>query len=435
MMPFKSLLLSATCTGALLLAGCGSALPAASPGSAPAAEAGANPGAAGASAAAPSGTSPAVSAAAANPAGSNGAGPAASGPTAKPAGSSSAAAGGPAISPAKPAGSNSAAAGASGSAAATKPAGAAGGASTSGERAKLTVAYNSPDSGYLALWIGQDGGIFQQNGLDVTAQLVSNGTQTMAALLSSQVQFVQTGGSAALSPAIDGANLTLLTVLIPVYSYLLEANPNIKTPADLKGQKLGVGSLGDSGDLATRVGLRKIGLDPEKDVSVLSIGGTPVRAAALRNGAIQAAVTSFPENLTLEKEGFKRLLDLAELKLPAAGQSTIGEKSWISSHKDVTQRYVDSLIQSLTRAREDRPFAIATMKKWLKSDDDQAVNLTYDYYTREVFPLLPDPKAELFADAIEQLSKTNDKVKGFDLSKLIDPSFVNDAKARGLGKS
>jgi len=303
------------------------------------------------------------------------------------------------------------------------------------ERTKLTVAYNSPDSGYLALWVGEDAGIFRQNGLDVQAQLVSNGTQSMAALLSGQVQFIQTGGSAALSPAVDGANLTLLTVIVPVYSYLLEANPSIKQPSDLKGQKMGVGAIGDSGDLATRVGLRKMGIDPDKDVSILSVGSTPVRAAALRSGAVQAAVTSFPENLALEKDGFTRLLDLASLKLPAAGQATIGEKGWVASHRDVAQRYVDSLIQALAKARQDKAFAIASMKKAMKTDDDAAMNLTYDYYLQEVFPVVPDPKPELFADALDQLSKTNDKIKNFDLTKLIDPSFVNDARARGLGKS
>ncbi|MFI5269161.1 MAG: ABC transporter substrate-binding protein, partial [Chloroflexota bacterium] len=303
------------------------------------------------------------------------------------------------------------------------------------ERTKLVVAYNSPDTGYLALWVGEDAGIFQKNGLDVQIQLVSNGTQSMAALLSGQVQFIQTGGSAALSPAVDGANLTLLTVIVPVYNYLLEANPSIKQPSDLKGQKLGVGAFGDSGDLATRVGLRKLGIDPEKDVSILTVGSTPVRAAALRSGAVQAAVTSFPENLALEKDGFKRLLDLAGLKLPAAGQATIGEKSWVAAHKDVTQRYVDSLIQALAKARQDKAFAIASMKKAMKTDDDAAMNLTYDYYTQEVFPALPDPKPELFKDAIDQLSKTNDKIKNFDLTKLIDPSFVNDARVRGLGKN
>jgi len=299
---------------------------------------------------------------------------------------------------------------------------------------KITVVYNSPDAGYMALWIGQDAGIFRQNGLDVDLQLVSNGTQAMAALLSGQVQFIQTGGSAALSPAIDGANLTLLTTIIPVYSYLLEANPSITTPAELKGRKLGVGAFGDSGDLATRVGLRKIGLDPEKDVSILSIGSTPVRAAALRNGAIQAAVTSFPENLTLERDGFRRLLDLAALKLPAAGQATIGERGWVGAHKSVTQHYVDSLVQSLAKARQDKTYTVAEMKKWMKSEDEQAMSLTYDYYTQEVFPAVPEPKPELFADAIEQLKKTNDKAASFELGKLLDASFVYDARARGLGK-
>jgi NitT/TauT family transport system substrate-binding protein len=301
------------------------------------------------------------------------------------------------------------------------------------EPARIRIIYNSPDAGYMALWVGQDSGIFKRNGLDVQLQLVSNGTQSLAALLSGQAQFIQTGGSTAISPAADGADLTLLSVVIPVYSYMLEANPSLKQPTDLKGQKLAVSSLGDSGDLATRVALRKLSIDPDKDVSILSVGSTPVRAAALRSGAVQAAVTSFPENLALERDGFNRLIDLAALKLPAAGQSTIAQKSWVASHRDVTQRYVDSLIESLAKARQDRAGTIATIKKAMKTDDDAAVNLTYDYYIKEVFPQLPVPDPQLFKDALEQLSKGNDKIQGFDVAKLIDPSFVDGASKRGVG--
>lgn len=300
----------------------------------------------------------------------------------------------------------------------------------SGAGTKITVVYNSPDAGYLALWVGQDAGIFRKNGIDLDPQLVSNAQQSFAALLSGQVQFIQSGASAALSPWLDGANLTILTVMIPVYSYLLEANASIKTPADLKGQKLGVSSLGDSSDLATRVALRKVGLDPDKDVTILAVGGTPVRAAALRNGAIQAAVASFPENLALEKDGFNRLVDFAALKVPAAAQGTIADRGWVSGHKDVTQSYVDSLVESLARIRNDKPFALATMKKWMKTDDDATVNVTYDYYTQEVFPALPEPKPELFTDAVAQVSKTNDKAANMDLSKLLDGSFVAAAKSK-----
>src|SRR5438309_1545605 len=82
--------------------------------------------------------------------------------------------------------------------------------------------------------------------------------------------------SPALSLQLEGATLTGLSTVLPVYGYLLEANPRIKPPQDVKSQKLGVGSLGDWGDLERRVGRRKIRLDPEKDVSILSIGGQPV---------------------------------------------------------------------------------------------------------------------------------------------------------------
>lgn len=293
--------------------------------------------------------------------------------------------------------------------------------------------YNSPDAGYLALWVGQDQGIFQKNGLDVDAEIVSNGTQSMSALLSGQVQFIQTGGSAALSPAADGANLTILSVVVPVYNYLLEAAPSIQSASDLKGESVAVGAIGDSGYLATVVALQHLGLDPANDVTILPIGSTPTRAAALQTGQVQAAVLSFPDNLKLESQGFKRLLDLASMNLPAAGQATIADKGWVDQNKDVTQRYIDAFMEANLLVKRDRSAALASMKKNLPNDTDDELNQTYDYYLKEVFPDVPTPSADLFTDAVSFLGQQSDsKIASLDLSSLLDPSFVQSAVSRGI---
>jgi NitT/TauT family transport system substrate-binding protein len=299
---------------------------------------------------------------------------------------------------------------------------------------KLVVTYGSVAADVLPTYVALDSGIFLRNGLDVELQLITSSSAAVAALVSAKADFAQAGGSEIISANVGGADLVSLAMTSSTYSYVLEASPDIKTPAELKGKKVGISSAGSSSDVAVRVSLKKIGLDPDKDVSIVAIGGIPERTAAMQSGAIQATVANPPETIALERAGFKPLLDLASLKLPAALQGTITRRDMVTAKKDVVQRYVDSIVQSIAYIRKNRQAAIDVLKKYFKSTDDAAMGATVDFYVNEVWQPLPAPRPELFGDALTTLAAKNDKVKGYDVTKMIDASFVQKAGERGLDK-
>jgi NitT/TauT family transport system substrate-binding protein len=284
----------------------------------------------------------------------------------------------------------------------------------------------------LPLWVGVEAGYFSQRGLDLDVQLASNTSASMAALLGGSTQFYQGGGSDAVSAAAAGAEPLIVSVSSPVYSYVLEAAPSMKTPADLKGQKIGISSVGSSADIGVRVAIRTAGLDPDTDVSIVAVGGVPERSAALANGSVQASVLNPPETLTLERQGFHPLLNLAALKLPTALQASVVTRSFAAANKPVVQAYVDGLVQSIARIKADKPFAVSVLKKYFKSEDDQAMNATYDFYAVEVIASDPTPRPEGLTDAIAILSLKNEKIRGVDPNSVIDPSYVQSALQRGV---
>ncbi len=277
---------------------------------------------------------------------------------------------------------------------------------------KIVVTYGSIAADVLPTYVALEGGFFARNGLDVDLQLISSSNAAVAALVSGKADFTQAGASEAISAAVSGADISIVALTSPTYSYILEAAPGIKTPADLKG--------------------KKVGIDPDKDVSIVPIGGVPERTAAMQSGAIQATVANPPETLALEKAGFNPILDLASLKLPAAVQATIVRKETVTGKPDLVQRFVDSLVQALALMRKDKKVAVEALKKYFKSTDDEGMAKTVEFYVTEVFPANPAPRLELFGDAVATLAARNERVKTFDLAKLIDPSFANKAIDRGL---
>ncbi len=299
---------------------------------------------------------------------------------------------------------------------------------------KITIGYSNIAGGELPLWTATEDGYFATNGLNPDVQLISGGANTVAALVSGQIQIAHAGGSEALSAMANGADLVVLGTLTPVYSYVLEVSSDINSPADLVGKKLGVATFGGSADIATRVVLRQAGIDPDTDVTMVATGSAANRTAALLSGAIQGGMAAGPpDTLSLEAQGLHPLFDLAALKLPAAIDTIIAQRAWVNSNHDLAQRYIDSIVQGTVRAQQDRDGSIAILKKYYKSDDDAAMSATYDFNINEVIPTLPFAKAEQFHDAVQQLSVNNPRIADVDLSKVLDVEFVQSAADRGLG--
>ena len=174
---------------------------------------------------------------------------------------------------------------------------------------RITVGYSNISVDFLATWVAKEAGIFDKNGLDVDLQLVSGGSRTMAALLSGQMQISLQGGAEALSASAGSADVVVLGTLAPVYPYKFEVSAGVTAPGELKGKKVGISSVGGSADIATRVALPRIGLDPDRDVQIVPVESHANRTAALLSGQLQGAVDDPPDSVDLERRGLQPLFD------------------------------------------------------------------------------------------------------------------------------
>ncbi len=305
-------------------------------------------------------------------------------------------------------------------------------ASGDGAPAKLSAAYSNVGADHMPGWIAKDAGIFLKNGLDVNLQLGGGGTKTAAALLAGDFQLVEMGGSETAAAAAGGADVLIVAAPSQVYIYKIIARRELSSLADLKGKKVAISSTGGSSDIAARVVLRRAGLEPNKDVTLMAIGDATTRQAAMLNGAVDAEVEGPPGSNKVESDPkFRVLVDLTAEGLPAANAVVAGQRSWINANRPLVQRYVDSIMQGAARAKRDRDFTIAVIKKYNGIDDEQGLQIAYDFFKNAVTER-PLPKLEQFKDGLDVLSEINPRLKGFDVSRIIDDSSVKDALERGV---
>jgi NitT/TauT family transport system substrate-binding protein len=298
----------------------------------------------------------------------------------------------------------------------------------------LKVSYSNVIADNLPEWMAYESGIFKQHGLDVELTNIAS-SNGIAALLAGQVQVAQLGGSEVLSAAANGGDLVIIGNVGAVYPFVFMVPGDITSMDQLRGKAIGVSNIGSSSDIATRVMLRKVGLDPNHDVTIVAVGSLEQRMAALTNGAIQGGLAQPPDQLTLQDKGFHVIYDLAAEKLPSANTAITVQRSWLNANRDVAQRYIDSIVEAIARSRSDKELALKVLAKYLKNDDQRALQTTYDFFVGQVTPTYPTTSTDQFADVVAQLSPQNDKIASFDLNKLLDPSFVQSAIDRHLGGS
>lgn len=303
-----------------------------------------------------------------------------------------------------------------------------------GPATKISVSY--PEGGaHLPLFYARDKGIFANNGLDVTLQGLGGGPVAAAALQSGEIQIVDITGSEVVSADAAGADIVVLATLTPVYPYVFEVSRAISSREDLKGKTIAVRASGDATDIATRVLLKKQGLDPDKDVTILAVQQEGARMASLMAGQICCTVAQVQDRLLLEKNNFHMLFDMTTLNIPNAQGVIATKRAYAKDHPDVIQHFMDSLIESIARSKNDRAGSLPVLKAQLKLEDDAIVAATYDFFIGEVVPNIPTPTAAQFANAISILSRQNEKLDGFDVTSFIDTSYLNNAVKRGLIKS
>jgi ABC-type nitrate/sulfonate/bicarbonate transport system substrate-binding protein len=205
----------------------------------------------------------------------------------------------------------------------------------------------------------------------------------------------------------------------------------------LRGKKIGITTAGASYDTALRIVLPKFGLDPDTDVTLITTGSIPNVSSALLAGAIDAAplVVTPASFKVVQQGGFHQVFDFATEAGAYPGDVMVMRRDYISQHRDVVQKYVDSIVQGVARFKSDRATAIQSAKKYLDEPDDALVTRTYEYFMQSVTPSQPFPKPEQFTDVLAALAARNENAKSIDLNKVLDPSFVQSAVDRGLDKS
>ena len=159
---------------------------------------------------------------------------------------------------------------------------------------RVNAIYASLAGDHAALYVAQDMALFRKYGLDVSLSYTAGAAQVIQTMMAGENQIATAGGSGVVDADFGGADLVAVAGMVNMPAFYIVVQPEIKSIQDLRGKPVGITRFGSSTDFTMRYILRKAGLDPDKDVPLLQLGGQPELAAAIEARRIFAAPMTPP---------------------------------------------------------------------------------------------------------------------------------------------
>lgn len=312
------------------------------------------------------------------------------------------------------------------------------------EKPKLTIAVGGKNLlYYLPLTIAEQRGYFKAEGLDVTIVDFAGGAQALRAVVGGSADVVSGAFEHTVNMQSKGQRLRAFVLQGRAPQIVLGLNPKTmggyKTPADLKGKKIGVTAPGSSTNVMVNFFLAKAGLKPS-DVSIIGVGATQGAVAALRSGQIDAISNLDPVITLLQRSGDLKIV--SDTRVVAEADKVFGgpmpaaclyaPQTFIDKHPQTVQALANAMVRADKWIQSAGPSDIITNVPESYLLGDRAVYIDAFLAAKGALSpdgMIPDKGAETALRALASIDPEIGKAK-IDLAAVWTNDFVKKANAK-----
>lgn len=296
----------------------------------------------------------------------------------------------------------------------------------------VVIAYPTTSSQYAPVWFARDLGLYEKYGIDAKMVFIQGGSVVLQAMMAGQVHAAQNGIAETAVAVLRGGDIRILGVTAKIFPYSLVGAKSIKSAKDLVGGRVAINRIGDVSAYGSQLALRKLGLNPDKDMAMLQVGGSPQRLAALQSGSVQAAAMDFMSGLRLAKLGFPILVQL-NLNYPYLGPVVSGK--FLREAPALAEAQVRGYIEGIARFKRNRDEGIKALGRYMKSNEVDVLTKAYDFIANDFYAesLEPDPKG--FQDLMDEVGEREPLAKKATIAQVFDLTIARKLDKEGFFKS
>ena len=207
------------------------------------------------------------------------------------------------------------------------------------------------------------------------------GPPAMQALVAGDLDIVVTSAPNVVNPRLGGADVVMVLSIIPTFIDHIISTASITHPEQLRGKIGSVNRFGSISDMGMRLSLKKLGIDPEKDVRIVPAGGNPERLAAISKGISQFTIMNEPFIKEAERLGFRDLVNMATLKIPLHGNGVVTREAIIKARRPVIAKFTRAITEAIHYIKADKEGTKAIIGKYTRLTDPEGLERTYRNYT------------------------------------------------------
>src|SRR5918999_253997 len=297
---------------------------------------------------------------------------------------------------------------------------------------RMKIAYSSADASNAVWFLALDAGLYRKYGLDVELVFIQSSTTSVSSVVAGDIQVANTSGGAVASAVVGGANLIMTACYINTLPYELVVQESVKSAEDLKGKSVGISRVGSASDVAARVLVKGLGLEPVKDVPIIQVGGPAERAAAFRTGRIVGfpsppgtihLAKGMPHRVLITTADFQKRFDF-----PYICSTTT--RNYLATHRDTMRRLTMALIEATHFLKTRKQETVKLIAKYTRQSDPQYLEASYAVNAKlhDRVPLVTRQGTEV--QIKEALSRKPGATLRFE--DMVDDSIVRELEKSGF---
>ncbi|MCW1966819.1 MAG: ABC transporter substrate-binding protein [Anaerolineae bacterium] len=306
---------------------------------------------------------------------------------------------------------------------------------TSTAPTKVNLCYSAISVSQSTLLYAAEKGLFKKHNIEPNLVFINGGPAAATALVAGQVDMCGIAGSNIINTAASGSDLALIGGLINIQMYSLVVRPEIKNISDLKGKPVAIAQPGGSSDISMRAVLTHLGLKPDTDVTLLSIGGQRDRSAAMDSGAVFATLVSPPETIEATARGHRVLFDMADLKLPYQHTAVATSRKFLKENRGAAINVMKAISEAIAMMKKDKSSATEIIAKFYKLDpvkDANSIEEAYSVVVLKYLEQIPYPTQEGIRREIVSGAASNPNMSKLKAEDVIDLSIIQDLEKSGF---
>lgn len=297
---------------------------------------------------------------------------------------------------------------------------------------KIRLSHSALESSNAVWYLAKDLGLYKKYGLDADLLFIPSTTTSVSSLVAGDVQVANASGGGVASADVAGADLVMVSCYLNSLPYELVVNENVKSAEDLKGKSVGISRLGSASDVAARALVRGAGLDPDKQVLIMQVGGPAERAAAFRTGRI-AGFPSPPGIIYLTKGmPFRILISTADFQkrfeFPYICATTT--KSYLAHNRDTVKKVIMAHIEATQYLKTHKEESKLSIAKHSRINNEKYLEAAYNATAKlyDEVPLVTRAGTEV------QIKEATSRKPGSQLhfEDMVDQSIVQELEKSGF---